>query len=104
LIAPFFALFKAILFWRAVVGYVLRSKEKKAVPRTGLVKQKIIGLIFSGKLVFQNNSYQTTPYNLVIQRICSLGKDFRGQKKNLACNFASQSYRVTPPGFKPGTF
>jgi hypothetical protein len=60
--------------------------------------------MFGGKLIFQKKSYQTTPFNSVIELICSLGKDFSGRKKKLACEFSSQSYRVTPSGFKPETF
>jgi hypothetical protein len=61
---------------------ILRKIESYFNKASLVVKQKLIGLIFSGKLVFQNNSYQTTPYHLVIQRICSMGKDFGRQKKS----------------------
>jgi site-specific DNA recombinase len=93
-----------LLHYIKAAADILRNVQSYFNKASLVVRQKLIGLIFSGKLVFQNNSYQTTSYNLVVQRICSLGKDFGGQKKNLACNFASQSYRVTPPGFKPGTY
>ena len=68
------------------------------------VQQKIIGSIFSGRVVFQNGAYQTKGYNEVIEQICSLDKGLQPLKTELACENASQSKEVTLPGFKPGTY
>src|SRR5258708_21720440 len=65
------------------------------------VKQKIIGSICSGKLIFAENDYQTMPLNDVIQGIIKLGEHFDGLEKGQASNFGSLSEEVTPIGFKP---
>ncbi|MFL5810578.1 MAG: hypothetical protein ACJ749_13740 [Flavisolibacter sp.] len=68
------------------------------------MQQKIIGSIFSGRVVFQNGTYQTKGYNEVIEQIRNLDKGLERLKTKLACENANQSNVVTPSGFKPETF
>lgn len=68
------------------------------------VKQKIIGSIYTGKLIFEKNEYRTTELNEVVDVIRKLGAGSGGAKKRLASDYGSQSDWVTPSGFKPETF
>ncbi|MBN8852766.1 MAG: hypothetical protein BGO55_03335 [Sphingobacteriales bacterium 50-39] len=68
------------------------------------VKQKLVGSICSGKLVFQDGDYQTMEFNDIIQGICRLGEYFDELEKRQASDFGSLSEEVTPSGFKPETF
>jgi site-specific DNA recombinase len=67
-------------------------------------KQKMLGLIFSEKLVFSNKTFQTREPNEVLTLLCNIDKGFRGFKKEKSSNIAAQSCRVTASGFKPETF
>lgn len=67
-------------------------------------KQRIIGSIYSEKLIFEKTSYRTARINEVIELICRVGKSSKTGKKELASKKRSQSEWVTPSGFKPETF
>lgn len=67
-------------------------------------KQKMLGLIFPEKLVFSNNTFQTTKPNEILTLLCSAGKGFSDCKKEKSSENAAQSYVVTALGFKPKTF
>ena len=61
-------------------------------------KQKMIGLIFPEKLVFDNNTFQTTQPSELLNLLCNAGKDFRGSKKEKSSKNAAQSCLVTALG------
>ena len=61
-------------------------------------RQKMIGLIFPEKLVFDNNTFQTTQPSEVLNLLCNAGKDFRGSKKEKSSKNAAQSCVVTALG------
>ncbi len=65
------------------------------------VKQKVIGSIYIGKLIFEENEYRTIELNEVIAQIRKLRADYEQQKKGLASNFGSQSEEVNRIGFEP---
>ncbi len=67
-------------------------------------KQKMLGLIFPEKLVFANNTFQTTQPNEVLSLLCSADKGFSDCKKEKSSKNAAPSYMVTALGFKPKTF
>jgi site-specific DNA recombinase len=67
-------------------------------------RQKMLGLIFPEKLVFDNNTFQTMQPSEVLDLLCSGGKGFSGGKKEKSSDKAAQSCVVTPSGFKPETF
>jgi site-specific DNA recombinase len=68
------------------------------------IKQKLIGLMFPEKMIFEKNAYQTIKPLEVINLICRTGGSSDGYKKELASDNGSQSYGVTASGFKPETF
>lgn len=68
------------------------------------IKQKLIGLMFPEKLIFEKNAYQTIKPLEVVSLICRTGGSSSGTKKKLASDSGSQSYGVTASGFKPETF
>jgi site-specific DNA recombinase len=68
------------------------------------IKQKLIGLMFPEKMIFEKNAYQTIKPLEVINLICRTGGGSDGDKKELASKNGSQSYGVTASGFKPETF
>jgi site-specific DNA recombinase len=67
------------------------------------VKQKLIGLMFPEKLIFEKNAYQTIKPLEVINLICRTGGSSDGHKKKLASDNGSQSYGVIPLGLEPRT-
>ena len=64
------------------------------------VKQKLVGLIFPGKLVFEGEKYRTTEVNETIGLLRGKKTDFAAEEEGLAANSHSQSYRVPPAGIQ----
>ncbi|MBI2730503.1 MAG: recombinase family protein [Sphingobacteriales bacterium] len=67
-------------------------------------RQKMLGLIFPEKLVFDKNTFQTMKPSELLNLLCNSGKGFGGGKKEKSSGNAAQSCVVTPSGFKPETF
>ena len=57
-------------------------------------KQKMIGLIFPEKLVFENNTYRTTQPNELLTLLCSAGADFAENKKGQEVKNNNLSFMV----------
>lgn len=68
------------------------------------IRQKMLGLIFPEKLVYNNNTFQTMQPSEVLNLLCNGGKDFSNSKKEKSSKNAAQSCVVTSSGFKPETF
>ncbi len=85
------------------VTRLLRNISQYYLSANITIKQKLIGSIFSEKLVFENNAYRTITLNKTIQLICRTGKDFKDIKKGLTTKFDSQSNGVNRIGFEPMT-
>lgn len=83
---------------------LLRNLPKYYEQSSLSVKQKLIGSIYTGKLIFEENEYRTTELNEVIVQIRKLGADAEQIKKRLASNNGSQSEQVTPQGLEPWTY
>jgi hypothetical protein len=66
-------------------------------------RQKMLGLIFAEKLVFDNNTFQTMQPGEVLNLLCNGGNSFSDCKKK-SSGKAAQSCVVTSSGFKPETF
>ena len=64
----------------------------------------MLGLIFPEKLVFSNNTFQTMKPSEVLNLLCNAGKGFNDGKKKSPAKIGTQSWVVTPSGFKPETF
>lgn len=67
-------------------------------------RQKMLGLIFPEKLVFDNNTFQTMKPSEVLDLLCNGGNGFSDYKKEKSSGNAAQSCVVIPSGFKPETF
>lgn len=67
-------------------------------------RQKMLGLIFPEKLVFDNNTFQTMKPSEVLDLLCNGGNGFSDCKKEKSSGKAAQSCVVIPSGFKPETF
>ncbi|MET0299126.1 MAG: hypothetical protein ABW036_05170, partial [Flavitalea sp.] len=67
-------------------------------------RQKMLGLIFPEKLVYNNNSFQTMKPSEVLNLLCNGGTGFSGGEKEKSSGNAAQSCLVTALGFKPKTF
>ena len=67
-------------------------------------RQKMLGLIFSEKQVFSNNTFQTMQPNDILTLLCSGGESFKVFKKEKSSDNTAQSCLVTSSGFKPETF
>lgn len=86
-------------------GFSLLSNLKKYYSTADLEnKQKMLGLIFPEKLVFSDNTFQTTQPNEVFTLLCNGGNAFSDNKKEKSSGNAAQSCVVTALGFKPKTF
>lgn len=64
-------------------------------------KQRLIGLIFPEKLIFENGAYRTKRMNEAVWLLCSGGKGFNSLKKKLALENECQSELVIPLGLEP---
>ncbi|MBS1736285.1 MAG: recombinase family protein [Bacteroidetes bacterium] len=67
-------------------------------------RQKMLGLIFPEKLVYDNHTFQTMQPSEVLDLLCNGGKGFSDGKKEKSSKNAAQSCMVTALGFKPKTF
>lgn len=67
------------------------------------VKQKLVGLIFPGNLVFENNEVQTLKMSPVLSLMSVDAKALGDKKRGLENFFSSKSPEVDPQGFKPRT-
>lgn len=67
------------------------------------VKQKLVGLIFPKKLVFEDNTYRTNSSSDLLNLLTNTGAGFNGYKKEKASVSGSQSCQVSPPGLEPWT-
>lgn len=63
-------------------------------------KKRIVGSIFSEKIIFENEMYRTTKTNEIIELLFNLDKGFK--EKSLA-NIARQSSKALPVGLEPTT-
>jgi site-specific DNA recombinase len=82
---------------------LLLSLEKYYEKGETVTKQRIIGSIFSEKLVFENKKYRTPKTNRVVSLICNNDNPFEGNKKRKDHNFHDLSHRVDPRGVEPPT-
>lgn len=67
------------------------------------IKQKMIGLIFPEKLIYQDETYRTKRLHPVIELIISKKAQIHQNKKGLTSNDANQSYEAPRVGFEPTT-
>ena len=67
-------------------------------------KLKMIGLIFPEKLVFTNNSFQTTEPSEILTLLCNGSRGFKKKETGLSSVKNEKSCVVTALGFKPKTF
>ena len=74
--------------------YVLKDTE---------VKQKIIGSIYSEKLVFENNQYRTTKRNEAVELICPIDNGLGQKKGGKKTELSVSSLRVESEGFEPSS-
>lgn len=82
---------------------VLRNLSRYYDKATLAVKQKIIGSIYIGKLIFEENKFRTIEINEVVARIRKLVAGSDVSKKRLAFFSESQSDWVNRIGFEPMT-
>jgi DNA invertase Pin-like site-specific DNA recombinase len=87
--------------YASATAELLRNLPTYYKKATLPVKQKLVGSICSGKLVFNENDYQTMEFNDIIQGICKLGEHFDGLEKGQASDFGSLSEEVIPLGLEP---
>src|SRR5688500_599599 len=64
-------------------------------------KQKLVGLMFTEKLIFTKDGFQTPRMNEVLSLIMMIDNNLEAQKKGLKKNFVLQSREVSLQGFKP---
>jgi site-specific DNA recombinase len=73
----------------------------KGVPSE--LKRKIIGSIFTEKIIFENNECRTTKLNQVVSLILQSTNKFHKNKKGLTSQNANQSCKVEDNGVEPMT-
>jgi site-specific DNA recombinase len=67
-------------------------------------KQRIIGSIFTGNLIYSEKKVRTTKVNEVVSLLINTSKAFEKMKKGQFNKKIKLSHQVTPAGFKPTTF
>ena len=67
-------------------------------------KQRIIGSIFTGNLIYSGKKVRTTKVNEVVSLLINTNKAFEKNKKGQPNIKLKLSPMVTPAGFKPTTF
>lgn len=67
------------------------------------IKQKIVGLIFPGKLIYENGKYRTNGMNHVMSLLMGKKGDFSAKKEGLTANLDDQSSKVALLGLEPRT-
>ena len=75
--------------------------NKKATTE---IKRKIIGSIFSEKLVFEDKKYRTAKLNDAISLIFSNSKEVQGMENKKGESISKLSYSVAGTGLEPVTF
>ena len=67
------------------------------------IQKKLLGSIFTEKLVFDGNKYRTPFVNPAINILCNKNKGYRGKIKKADLQFEDQPHSVTCLGFEPRT-
>lgn len=67
-------------------------------------KQRLVGLIFPEKVVFEKNNYRTNSINKAISLICLNSAELMGDKKEKGSEIAPQSSMVPGTGLEPAQF
>lgn len=67
-----------------------------------VAKQRIVSLVYAGKLIFDKTGYRTPKPNDAIRLLHRYSKDFKGNKEGKDANFYDPSLRVVLPGLEPG--
>ena len=67
-------------------------------------KRKVLGLIFSEKLIYEKPEYRTYKTNEILSLFDSIGKAFRGHEKEKASKNADFLCGVARTGIEPMTF
>ena len=67
-------------------------------------KRKVLGLMFSEKLIYEKPEYRTYKTNEIISLFDSVGKAFSGHKKEKVSKNADFLCRVARTGIEPVTF
>ena len=83
---------------------LLRHLDKFYNEASVDVKQKLVGLIFPEKLIFENGRVQTPKTNELVSYIMLENNELGAIKKGLNKNFCVQSPKVSLQGFKPRVF
>ncbi len=65
------------------------------------IKRKIIGSIFSEKLVFENAKYRTVKFNSAVGLIFKIINELRGDDGKIRQSISGLSYSVAPTGIEP---
>lgn len=68
------------------------------------IKQRIIGSIFPGKLIFEENKYRTTKVNEVVSLMCLNNSELEGNEKGHKKNNFQMSCQVAPTGIAGSLF
>jgi site-specific DNA recombinase len=83
-------------------SFALLTHLKEAYAESDLEsKQKLIGLIFPEKLIYENGKYRTIKESEVFRLFLGKNADFTGLKEQWVGNFANPSQRVVPTGIEP---
>jgi DNA invertase Pin-like site-specific DNA recombinase len=84
--------------------YILSNLKNLYTERDTAVKQRIIGSIFKGNLVFEKNEVRTPEMNKLASLILSTGKGFGDSKKNKHAQKGVLTRGVESEGFEPNIF
>jgi site-specific DNA recombinase len=86
-------------------GLMLLSDLKSYFQKSNTeVKRKLIGSIFSEKLVFENNQYRTTKFSEVVDLIFHSHRDLQDLEHKKGDSISKVSYSVAGTGLEPVTF
>ena len=80
---------------------LLQNLPKYFVAADLIVKQQILGSIFSEKLVFGETSYRTIKFRNIVSLICRPGKDYKGRGNKKSSENSELSNLVPRTGFEP---
>ena len=64
-------------------------------------KRALLGSIFSGRFVFENNKYRTTEANTLLQELFNLDRYLEGENKKGETDFSVSPLQVAPTGIEP---
>ncbi len=82
-------------------GDILANIATRFAAANSEGKKKIIGSIFPGKLIFQENKVRTTEPNVILELIGRMGKDLDGSKKEKVGEISNLSASVPRTGIEP---